>query len=518
MIHPSPADTVTILDTTLRDGEQSPGASMNLKEKLQVAALLDGLGVDVIEAGFPVASPGDFAAVKAVAEQVERAAVAALCRCQEQDIHRTAEALRPARARRIHLFLATSPIHREHKLRMTRQQVLENACAAVRMARACHCEVEFSAEDASRTEIEFLVEVYAAVVEAGATVLNVPDTVGYAVPEQFADLIRSLRLQVPGVDGVTLSVHCHNDLGLAVANSLAAIRAGARQVECTINGIGERAGNASLEELVMALKTRADFFHLRTSVRSEGLYQASRTLSDITGLEVPRNKAIVGANAFAHEAGIHQHGVLQCAATYEIMHPQEVGVPGNRLVLGKHSGRHALNAWLRERGIVADTASFEAFFHAFKRLADEHKNLSDLDLEDLWDDSTGHDRDPWRLIGITTSLRSEGPLTVTLTVATPDGQIIHEAACSSDGPSAVLAVFSRLCGQPLHLREYRFRCRWIDHRSQGEVNLEVETEGSSFRSAACHADPLEASARALCRILNRMPHATPRAQVLRATS
>ncbi|MCB1051648.1 MAG: 2-isopropylmalate synthase [Acidobacteria bacterium] len=512
----SDPEHVWIFDTTLRDGEQSPGASMNLEDKIRIAQVLEQLGVDVIEAGFPIASPGDFEAVSAVAKTVQNAAVAGLCRCQSKDITRAWDALRFAKHPRIHVFLATSPIHREHKLRMDRQAVLKNAYEGVKLAAALCPDVEFSAEDASRTEPEFLAEVLSAVVEAGATTLNVPDTVGYAVPEQYAELIQYLKSHVRGIESARLSVHCHNDLGMAVANSLAAVRAGARQIECTINGIGERAGNASLEEVVMALRTRSDYFHLNTNIQTEHLHQASRLVSEVTGLEVQRNKAIVGRNAFAHEAGIHQHGVLQNAETYEIMRPQDVGVPSSQLVLGKHSGRHALQDWLNARNLHAEPQPFETFFQAFKCLADERKNLTDLDIEDLWETVSGSHQQRWALNSLHTST-SKDITTIALVVNTPEGQEAREAACGSNLTEALFQAFRRLAGLPLLLRNFQFRSWARNGTPQGEVRLEVQNAEHTFSAVFAHPDPAEATARALCRILNRI-ESQYQAQTLRATS
>ena len=353
-------DRVLIFDTTLRDGEQAPGASMTLPQKLKVAAALQALNVDVIEAGFPAASPGDFESVRAVARQVRGVSICGLARAQREDISKAWDALRDAEKPRIHVFLATSPIHREFKLRFSREQVLEHAVEAVRYARESCTDVEFSAEDAARTEPDFLAEVVARVVEAGATTVNIPDTVGYAMPLQFAALIAMVKKTV-GTRAV-VSVHCHDDLGLATANSLAAVQEGARQIECTVNGIGERAGNCSLEEVVMAIKTRADFLRVHTGVRTEQICNASRAVSLATGFVVPRNKAVVGQNAFAHESGIHQHGMLRNVQTYEIMKPQDVGVRSTDLVLGKHSGRAALGERLEKLGYRLDDELVDADF------------------------------------------------------------------------------------------------------------------------------------------------------------
>jgi len=371
---------IAVFDTTLRDGEQSPGCSMNLEEKVRVARQLENLGVDIIEAGFPIASDGDFAAVKAVAAECRNVTVAALCRTTEQDVMKAAIALHGAAHPRIHTVVATSDIHLEYKLKKSRAEVIEMTRQAVSLARNFAEEVEFSAEDATRSDVDYLCEVFAAAVDAGASILNVPDTVGYTLPSEFARLIHTVRERVVGDRPVTISVHCHNDLGLAVANSLAAIEAGARQVECTINGIGERAGNASLEEIVMALKVRADQLPYAAGVRTEELYPTSQLLSEIIGFEVQPNKAIVGRNAFAHEAGIHQHGMISNPLCYEIMTPESVGVSANRLVLGKHSGRHALALRYEELGYSLQPSELDAVYGRFTTLADRKKRIYDQDL------------------------------------------------------------------------------------------------------------------------------------------
>ena len=374
---------ITIFDTTLRDGEQSPGCSMNLEEKVRIAGHLDRLGVDVIEAGFPIASEGDFRAVRAVAANVRRPRIAALARSTQKDIDRAWEALREAGRPRIHVFLATSDIHLQFKLKISREQALVQSREAVRYARSLCDDVEFSPEDATRSDPEFLCALLEGVVEAGATTLNIPDTVGYTVPTEFTRLITTIRERVRGIEKVTISVHCHNDLGLAVANSLAAIEAGARQVECTVNGIGERAGNAALEEIVMALRVRADRLPYTTGIRTEEICPSSQALSAILGFPVQPNKAIVGCNAFAHEAGIHQHGVLSNPLCYEIMTPESVGLPSNRIVLGKHSGRHALSRRYEELGYPVIGAELDSVYKRFTELADKKKNIYDRDLISL---------------------------------------------------------------------------------------------------------------------------------------
>ena len=378
-----PQNRIHIFDTTLRDGEQSPGCSMDFEEKLRMAEKLQELGVDVIEAGFPIASEGDFAAVKAVAARCREVKVAALCRTADQDVARAAQALAHAARPRIHTFCATSDIHLEHKLRKTRTEVIEMARQAVRQARNYAADVEFSAEDATRSDIDYLCEVLDAAVDEGASVLNVPDTVGYTTPPEYTHLVEQVITRVVRDRDVIVSVHCHNDLGLAVANSLAAIEAGARQVECTVNGIGERAGNASLEEIVMALHVRADRLPFETGIVTQQLYPASQLLSSIVGFEVQPNKAIVGRNAFAHEAGIHQHGVINNPLCYEIMTPESVGVPANSLVLGKHSGRHALSLRYMELGYEVKASELDAAYARFTELADRKKRVYDQDLISL---------------------------------------------------------------------------------------------------------------------------------------
>ncbi len=376
-------ERITIFDTTLRDGEQSPGCSMNQQEKLRLAHQLDRLGVDVIEAGFPIASDGDFESVKAIATVIRRPVIAGLARASRGDIERAWEALKYAARPRIHVFLATSDIHLQYKLRMTRDQCVAAAREAIQLAKSLCDDVEFSPEDATRTDPDFLCRVLDAVVETGATTLNIPDTVGFTVPSEFGDLISTIRQRVKGIENATISAHCHNDLGMAVANALVAVAAGARQVECTINGIGERAGNASLEEIVMAMRVRPDRYPFETSVVSEHIYAASQMLSDITGVPVQPNKAITGRNAFAHEAGIHQDGMLKNPLTYEIMTPKSVGVPDSKLVLGKHSGRHALSIRCEQLGYEFDRRALDDIYRRFVRLADKIKHVEDHHLLEL---------------------------------------------------------------------------------------------------------------------------------------
>jgi 2-isopropylmalate synthase len=374
---------VLIFDTTLRDGEQAPGCSMTQPEKLRVARALAELRVDVIEAGFPAGSRGDWESVNAVAREVQGATICGLARCNREDIELAAKALKDASHRRLHVFLATSAIHRQYKLNMARDQILQRAVEGIRRAKDLCDDVEFSPEDASRTELEFLAEVVEAAIEAGANTVNIPDTVGYTIPDEFAELFRYLRKNVSGIDRIRLSVHCHDDLGMAVANSITAVVAGARQIECTMNGIGERAGNCSLEEVVMALKTREAFFNVTTGIRTNRLYPTARLVSDITGMPIPRNKSILGENAFAHEAGIHQHGMLKHHSTYEILRPEDVGLSRSRLVLGKHSGRHAFRERVSSLGFELEEHDLNQVFEEFKALADEKKEILDTDIEAL---------------------------------------------------------------------------------------------------------------------------------------
>ena len=376
-------DRVAIFDTTLRDGEQAPGFSMNPAEKVRFALQLECLGVDVIEGGFPIASEGDFEAVRRISHEVRNATIAGLARALEKDIVRCWKAIEHSRKPRIHTFLATSDIHLEHKLGKSRDETRDLAVAAVELARRYCDDVEFSAEDAARSDVPFLCSVLEAVIEAGATVVNIPDTVGYAMPDEYGWLIRTIRERVPNIERVTVSTHCHDDLGLAVANSLAGVQNGARQVECTINGIGERAGNASLEEIVMAIAVRKRFMRVRTGVNTSEIYRTSRLLTEVTGAHVQANKAIVGQNAFAHEAGIHQDGVLKAPVTYEIMSPHTVGAPESRLVLGKHSGRHALDARFRSLGFTLDRETLDRAYREFLVIADRQKTVEDEDLRAL---------------------------------------------------------------------------------------------------------------------------------------
>src|ERR1700683_4775202 len=438
-------ESLIIFDTTLRDGEQSPGCTMARAEKLRVARALADLGVDVIEAGFPAASRGDWESVNAVAREVQGSVICALARCNREDIELAAQALRDAPRHRLHVFLATSAIHRQYKLNMAQEEILHLAVEAVRIARDLCADVEFSPEDASRTELEFLAQVVEAVIDAGATTVNIPDTVGYTVPDEFAELFRYLRKNVRGIERAVLSVHCHDDLGMAVANSLTAVVAGARQIECAINGIGERAGNCSLEEVVMALKTRAAFFNVTTGIHTTRLYPTSRLVSSITGMPIPRNKAVVGENAFAHESGIHQHGMLRHHSTYEIMRPEEVGLSRTHLVLGKHSGRHAFRERVQALGFELEEAELNRVFEEFKALADKKKELFDGDIEALVLRAAGTASGPWTLVELSTEAHSGGVARAVVRLTHADGRSAEQTA-SGDGP--VDAAFKAIEAAP----------------------------------------------------------------------
>ena len=505
-----------IFDTTLRDGEQSPGCSMTQTQKLRFAFALAELKVDVIEAGFPQASIGDFESVSRIAAEVHGPIIAGLARAQAGDITRCWEAVKHAEKPRIHTFLATSPIHREHKLKMSTEQVLRNAVNAVKLARSLCSDVEFSAEDASRTEPEFLVEVFTAVLEAGATTLNIPDTVGYTTPEEYGALFRFLRERVKGIERAILSTHCHDDLGLAVANSLAAVQAGARQVECTINGVGERAGNASLEELVMAIRTRSSLFPVTTNIDTRRLQPTSRLFSTLTGMAVARNKAIVGDNAFAHEAGIHQHGMLQNRATYEIMKPEDVGVSVSSLVLGKHSGRHALRDRLVVLGLHVPESEMDVVFARFKALADKKKEVFDADLEAIAAGEDGHSPGPWILqrLHLSSSVGESALPTASVQLIGPDQQNIAEAAIG-DGPvHAVFRAIERATGIDVTLVDYQIRALTSGEDAQGQATIVTHYQGQTLRGHAISTDIIEASARAFLEVINRIERQKQRAVAL----
>ena len=504
MTDTSSSRRITIFDTTLRDGEQSPGASMNLQEKMDVAEALAELGVDVIEAGFPIASPGDFEAVQEIAGAIRGPVICGLARCLEQDIDRAWEAIRHAEHPRIHVFLATSKIHRESKLRMDKGDIVRHAVAGVRRAVGYCGDVEFSPEDAARTEIDFLCQVVEAAIEAGATTVNIPDTVGYATPAHFGNLIRTLRSRVPNVDRAVISVHCHNDLGLAVANSLAAVENGAGQVECTINGLGERAGNCSLEEIVMALRTRHDYYHASTGVVTQRLVPTSRLVAGITGIQVQRNKAIVGQNAFAHEAGIHQDGMLKEPRTYEIMRPEDVGLIKSDLVLGKHSGRAALADRARAMGYHLSAEQLKRVFEQFKVLADKKKDLYDADLAALIEQQLHAAPELWTLDAYRLSSGTGQVPEVTLTVRR-GGEILTAATASGDGPiDAVFLAIEKLTGISVVCKDFRVHSVTVGKDAQGEVMVQVEHQGKTYRGRGVSTDSVEASAKAFLHAINRI--------------
>jgi 2-isopropylmalate synthase len=493
---------ILIFDTTLRDGEQSPGCSMNMTEKLEVARALTTLGVDIIEAGFPIASPGDFEAVKTIAGEIRGPIICGLARSLDKDIRRAAEALEPAAKRRIHVFCATSEIHRTYKLKRAKQEILKMSVESVQLARTFTEDVEFSPEDASRTEPDFLAEVVAAVIDAGAKTVNIPDTVGYAMPAEFGDLIRYLKAHVSNIDKAVISVHCHNDLGMAVANSLAAVRAGAGQVECTINGIGERAGNAAMEEIVMAIKTRSDFLNFTTNIQTKRIYPTSRLVASVTGQTIPRHKAVVGDNAFAHEAGIHQHGVLAARETYEIMRAEDIGIPSSKLILGKHSGRHAFKQRTEALGYSLTDEQIDKAFEKFKALADKKKDVFDEDIEALIDEQIEQAPEVWTLGGVQTTAGSRAVPTATVTLV-KEGKSVTDAAIG-DGPvDAVYQAIGRITGIKPRLTDYMLRALTSGTDAQGEVTIEVEYEGRRFRARGVSTDIVEGSARAYLAAVNR---------------
>jgi 2-isopropylmalate synthase len=497
-------ERIRIFDTTLRDGEQSPGCSMNLEEKLALARQLARLGVDIIEAGFPIASEGDLESVRAVSLEVREPVICALARTSPADIEHALEALAKAAKPRIHTFIATSDIHLVHKLRKTREQVLEEVDRAVRQARRHVDDVEFSAEDATRSDRDFLVQVFSVALEAGASTLNVPDTVGYTTPSEYHELIRFLRSSVPGAGSAVFSLHCHNDLGLAVANSLAAIRAGARQVECTVNGIGERAGNTAMEEVVMALKTRPDVFAgLETGVVTTEIYPTSRLLSSIIGVPVQPNKAIVGDNAFAHEAGIHQDGVLKAAITYEIMTPQSIGRPSNELVLGKHSGRHALRDRLAELGFALEGEEFERAFRRFKDLADKKKVIYNEDLEAIAAESVVRSDDRYALgdLSILSGTFAQPTATVELVV---EGENRRATAHGVGPVDAVFKAIAELTDTKSELMRYQVNAISGGMDALGEVTVTVAEEGRRVIGHGAHSDIIVASAKAYVHALNKL--------------
>lgn len=512
-------DHVRIFDTTLRDGEQAPGCTMTLEEKLEVARQLARLKVDVIEAGFPAASPGDWAAVHEIARDVGTAdgpIIAALARANKDDIDKAWTAIQPAAHRRIHTFISTSDIHIEHQLRSERADVLVKAREMVRYARSLCDDIEFSPMDASRSDPAYLYQVLAAVIEEGATTLNVPDTVGYATPEEYAALIAGIRAHVPGADRVVLSTHCHDDLGMAVANSLAGVRAGARQIECTINGIGERAGNASLEEIVMALHTRAQFFGIGSQIKTSELARSSRLVSSFIGVPVPPNKAIVGANAFAHESGIHQDGVLKNRLTYEIMSAETVGLDGNALVLGKHSGRHAFRSHVEELGYRLNDADFQEVFARFKDLCDKKKTVDDRDIEALIAGGTQHTPEIYKLEHVQVTCGTNVMSVATVRLFGPEEQSITDSAHGTGPVDAIYKAINRVVQRPNELIEFSINAITEGLDAVAEVTVRIREQGAGdmsldkkrgphvFSGYGVNTDTIIAAAEAYMGALNKM--------------
>lgn len=497
------SNRIKIFDTTLRDGEQTPGVCLDVREKVELAQALAKLHVDVIEAGFPVASPGDFEAVSQIASTIKGPIIAGLARADKKDIDVAREALQKAEDPRIHVFLASSDIHLQYKLKMTREQMLAQSVEAVRYAKRFVSDVEFSCEDASRSDWNFLCQVYSAVIAAGATVINIPDTVGYSTPDEFGALIRHIRENVTAIDKAEISVHCHDDLGLAVANSLAAIANGARQIECTINGLGERAGNASLEEVVMAIATRREFYQANTTIDTRQLYRTSRLISSHTGVVVPPNKAIVGDNAFAHESGIHQHGVLNNPLTYEVIKPEMVGVNTSLLVLGKHSGRHAFEDKIKKLGYELPEAKVNAIFKEFKMLADRKKVVYDRDIEALIADQQNAKEEHFRLVSHHAMSGNNMAATASVKLKT-DNEIIEEASCGFGPVDAIFKAVEKAVGFPICLKDYQLKAVTSGEDALGDATVWLEHNGRTFIGRGLSIDVIEASARAYISSINKM--------------
>ena len=496
------SSTVKIFDTTLRDGEQAPGFSMNTEQKIRLAAQLDRLGVDVIEAGFPAASPDDFKAVQEIAKTVQNAEVCGLARATEKDIRTCWDAIKEAKKPRIHTFIATSPIHMEYKLKKTPEEVLKMAVESVKLAKSLCDRVDFSPEDGARSEPKFLYQVLEAVIEAGADTVNIPDTVGYYTPTEFGNLIKGIRENVPNIDKAIISTHCHNDLGLAVANSLEGVKNGARQVECTINGIGERAGNAALEEIVMILKTRKEIFQLETNINTTEIYPTSKLLTSITGISVQPNKAIVGMNAFAHESGIHQDGILKNRQTYEIMDAKDIGLDKNQLILGKHSGRHAVSNRLKELGVELDDEELNQFFSKFKSLADKKKQIFDEDLVLLLTNNNSEDS-TWVItdLAINTGLHQEP--TASISIKNNDNGKEFNTTSTGDGPiNAIFEAINQITKIDSELIDYRVNSVSEGADAQGSVTIRIQMDGKVFSGSDNDTDILIASSKAYLNALN----------------
>ena len=497
-------EKVIIFDTTLRDGEQAAGTSLNLQEKLDIARQLDKLGVDVIEAGFPASSAGDFEAVHLVARELRRPTICALSLANIEAVDRAWEAVKEAEHPRIHVFLSASDIHLAHQLKKSRDEILKMSRETVARARSYLDDVEFSPMDASRADPAYIYQILEAVVSAGATTVNIPDTVGYATPQEFGGLIKGIMDNVPNIDRAVVSVHCHDDLGLAVANSLEAIRTGARQVECTINGIGERAGNASLEEIVMALKTRQDFFNLTTNIDTTQIYRTSRLVSELTGFPVQPNKAIIGANAFRHQSGIHQDGVLKKSITYEIMDPKSVGIPSSALVLSKVSGRHAFKERLSELGYTLSEEDLNRAFQGFKALADKKREITDRDIESLIAEELRTITEVYHLEHVEVSCGDHSIPTATVKLTGPGGQSLADAALGTGPVDAVYKAINRIVGIPNKLTEFTVKSVTEGIDAIGEVLIRIESEGVTYTGRGAATDVIVASAKAYMNALNRL--------------
>ncbi len=497
-------DKVIIFDTTLRDGEQAAGGTLNIQEKLEIARQLEKLNVDVIEAGFPVSSPGDFEAVRLIAKEVRKPVICALARAHPHDIDRAWEAVKGAAHPRIHVFLSASDIHLFYQLEKSRKEVLQTARKMVARAKKYTDDIEFSPMDASRTAPEYIYQILEVVIDAGATTVNIPDTVGYAIPDEFGNLIEGIIKNVPNIKKAIISVHCHNDLGLAVANSLEAVRRGARQVECTINGIGERAGNASQEEIVMAINTRKDFFNLKTGVNTAQIYKTSRLVSELTGFVVQPNKAIVGANAFRHQSGIHQDGVIKMPITYEIMNPKTVGIPASSLVLGKLSGRHAFKERLAELGYSLSEAEFNRAFAAFKELADKKKEITDRDIESLIAEELRTVSEVYHIDRIQVSCGDRGIPTAAVRLVGPDGKVFADASLGTGPVDAVYKAINRIVGVPNELTEFSVQSVTEGIDAIGEVLIRIESDGITYTGRGADTDIIVASAKAYMNALNRL--------------
>ncbi|MBA7570750.1 MAG: 2-isopropylmalate synthase [Dehalococcoidia bacterium] len=497
-------DKVIIFDTTLRDGEQAAGGTLNAQEKLEIAKQLERLNVDVIEAGFPISSPGDFEAVKLIAKEVRKPVICGLARAHPEDIDRAWEAIKEAAHPRIHIFLSSSDIHLGYQLKKSRDEVLHTAAEMVKRAKKYTDDIEFSPMDASRTAPEYLYQILEAVIEAGATTVNIPDTVGYAIPSEFGNLIEGIMKKVPNIAKAVVSIHCHDDLGLAVANSLEAVRRGARQVECTVNGIGERAGNASMEEIVMAINTRQDFFHLTTQIKTNQIYKASRLVSELTGFVVQPNKAIVGANAFRHESGIHQDGVIKMPITYEIMDPKTVGIPSSSLVLGKLSGRHAFKEHLAELGYSLKEEDFNRAFAAFKELADKKKDVTDRDIESVIAEEQRTVSEVYHLDRVQISCGDRGIPTAAVSLIGPGGEVLADAALGTGPVDAVCKAINRIVDVPNELTEFTVKSVTEGIDAIGEVLIRIESEGKTYTGRGADTDIIVASAKAYMNALNRL--------------